>query len=660
MATLFNAALGIPSSPCFSFSKQSTLSPLRCLRNNQDVNGFHEHRLEIEGDKNVEKSKVYILYLNKERLKAIDELNKTKREKQSLLSMVKKLTVEKMAGACRDNQSVCSDLLLRIDSMVLNNVISPGEASELRRLVISHKVGVYDVFNVTANKGDSELLGELRQFSYGSKKSGFHIVHICTEMAPLVPNRSIASYVTGISRALQRKGHLVEVIMPKYASLNLDEVQGLRKLTIEAYSYFNGQLHENRIWTGVVHGIGVTLIEPLRYSSFFSREMINGYPDDFERFSYFSRASLDYIVKCGKQPDVLHLHNWETAIVGPLFWDIFANQGLENTRILLTCHGFNSQANKLALCGLDPERLNLPDRLQDNINMERVNILKGGVVYSNRVLIMSSVHPKHTMVHNLSHGLEPTLNIHWDKLAIAPYGFDKSTWDPSSDSFLPENFNAENMNGKVVCKVRLQQQLGLSERASNILASVACIFPKGAELDVHKMKGIILHARQQNIQFIFMGTNEGSVMNQTLEGLKKEIKDNKIRIVVKYDEALLHLVFAGSDIILCQSFLDPTDEIPLKALRYGAAPITHLCEATINRAILFDRNFIHHDQEATKYSQLINSTFGNMSLNLAVDEIRNNPSKWRQRMIEAMTQDFSWDGECYDAHVEAYSAIKNL
>ncbi|XP_015963310.1 probable starch synthase 4, chloroplastic/amyloplastic isoform X1 [Arachis duranensis] len=676
MATLFNAALGIPSSPCFSFSKQSTLSPLRCLRNNQDVNGFHEHRLEIEGDKNVEKSKSItgddhakpdfsgmfeeaqqnILYLNKERLKAIDELNKTKREKQSLLSMVKKLTVEKMAGACRDNQSVCSDLLLRIDSMVLNNVISPGEASELRRLVISHKVGVYDVFNVTANKGDSELLGELRQFSYGSKKSGFHIVHICTEMAPLVPNRSIASYVTGISRALQRKGHLVEVIMPKYASLNLDEVQGLRKLTIEAYSYFNGQLHENRIWTGVVHGIGVTLIEPLRYSSFFSREMINGYPDDFERFSYFSRASLDYIVKCGKQPDVLHLHNWETAIVGPLFWDIFANQGLENTRILLTCHGFNSQCteqpDKLALCGLDPERLNLPDRLQDNINMERVNILKGGVVYSNRVLIMSSVHPKHTMVHNLSHGLEPTLNIHWDKLAIAPYGFDKSTWDPSSDSFLPENFNAENMNGKVVCKVRLQQQLGLSERASNIL--VACIFPKGAELDVHKMKGIILHARQQNIQFIFMGTNEGSVMNQTLEGLKKEIKDNKIRIVVKYDEALLHLVFAGSDIILCQSFLDPTDEIPLKALRYGAAPITHLCEATINR------NFIHHDQEATKYSQLINSTFGNMSLNLAVDEIRNNPSKWRQRMIEAMTQDFSWDGECYDAHVEACSAIKNL
>jgi len=44
------------------------------------------------------------------------------------------------------------------------------------------------------------------------------------------------------------------------------------------------------------------------------------------RFSYFCRASLDYIVKCGKQPDVLHLHNWGTAIVGPLFRDTFVKQ----------------------------------------------------------------------------------------------------------------------------------------------------------------------------------------------------------------------------------------------------------------------------------------------------------------------------------------------
>jgi glycogen synthase len=58
-----------------------------------------------------------------------------------------------------------------------------------------------------------------------------------------------------------------------------------------------------------------------------------------------------------------------------------------------------------------------------------------------------------------------------DKLTIAPYGFEKTTWDPSTDHFLPENFNAENMNGKAVCKVALLQRLGLSEHSSIILVS---------------------------------------------------------------------------------------------------------------------------------------------------------------------------------------------
>lgn len=69
-----------------------------------------------------------------------------------------------------DKQSICSALLLRIDSMVLSNMIGPGEASELRSLVVNHKVSVADVFNVLSHKRDSELLGELRHFSDQSKK----------------------------------------------------------------------------------------------------------------------------------------------------------------------------------------------------------------------------------------------------------------------------------------------------------------------------------------------------------------------------------------------------------------------------------------------------------------------------------------------------------
>jgi hypothetical protein len=306
--------------------------------------------------------------------------------------------------------------------MVINGLVNIEEASSMRKLVKEHEANI-SVFPLDVlQQGDAEILAELRRFTNKGKRNGLHVIHICTEMAPLVSVGPLASYITGLSCALQEEGYMVEVILPKYSTLDLDEIEGLREIEADAYSYFDGQLHANRIWNGVVSGIGVTLIQPVYYSSMFSRDKVYGYQDDFDRFAYFSRASLDYIAKSGKQPDVLHIHNWQTAIVGPLFWDVFVNQGLEGTRILLTCQDFDKglvPPEKLELCGLDPAELHRLDRLQDNTNPHFVNILKGGVVYSNKVVIMSSSHSSIP-------GLEPTLAIHKDKLFFAPFGMDNS------------------------------------------------------------------------------------------------------------------------------------------------------------------------------------------------------------------------------------------
>ncbi|XP_021655258.2 probable starch synthase 4, chloroplastic/amyloplastic isoform X4 [Hevea brasiliensis] len=608
-----------------------------------------------------------ILYLNNQRLLAVEELNRANQEKQLLLDRIEQLEAEKRAGVGKDKQSLCCELLLRIDSMVLTGMINTAEASNLRKAVMDYKISVADISLDNVQKSDAELLSELRHFSYGSKKSGFHIIHICTEMAPVVEVGSLASYVTGLSCALLRAGHLVEVILPKYACLNLSEIQGLREIEAESYSYFDGQLHGNKIWTGVVNGIGVTFIQPLYYSSFFNREKVYGYSDDFERFSYFSRASLDYITKSGKQPDVLHIHNWETAIVGPLFWDIFVKQGLGDTRILLTCHGFDSQCleqpDKLALCGLDPSRLHRPDRLQDNAKTHLVNILKGGVVYSNKVAIVSSMNSKNRIIHSLNHGLEPTLSIHSDKLLVTPCGFDNSTWDPSKDKFLPQNYSEDDLKGKAVCRVALQQRLGLSENSSTVL--VGCIFSELSDFEVDNLKAVVWNATRNSVQvltsirimyfhcFIFMGSKMPSA-NRALESLQKALQGENMRFMNKYDEALSHLIIAGSDIILCQSFHDPLLQMPLKALKYGAAPIA--VASNENRF----RPVADHDQEATKFSQFISSTFGNMSLSEALNEIKYNPSKWKQSMVTSMAMDFSWDAECCDIHVSAYTVLKSL
>ncbi|KAK4772631.1 hypothetical protein SAY86_014406 [Trapa natans] len=530
--------------------------------------------------------------------------------------------------------------------MVMTNVVNVDEASILRKSVMDSRAIIADILsNDVLEKGDSELLAELRNFANGSRRIGYHIVHICTEMEPLVSIGSLASYITGLSRALQRKGHVVEVILPKYSCLKVDEVQCLQEIKAESYSYFNGQLYGNKIWTGVIYGIGVTLIEPL-YLSFFTRDSVYGYSDDFERFIYFSRASLDYLVKSGKKPDVIHVHNWETSVVGPLFWDIFVKQGLERTRILLTCHDLKSQnpaqPDKLALCGLDPARLHRPDRLQDNLKSPLINLLKGGVVYSNKVIIMSSLHSKGRILCNFGHGLETTLELHKEKLLVAPPGL-SSKWDPCKDIFLPKTYSAGNMEGKIFCKFALQERLSLPVDVSAVL--VGCIFEELSDTDRSTIKRIVWSTGKKGIQFVFLRMDKQR-HDRVLESFLEEIKDENVRFISRDDEALSHLILAGSDIMLCPLH-DAMHQVPLKALKYGAAPIT----------IISDEDRLRHHAD---HEQLITSTLGDMSISQAIDELISNPSKWKRRLSEVMEKDFSWDWDCSDLHISAYAAVRTM
>lgn len=463
----------------------------------------------------------------------------------------------------------------------------------------------------------------------------------------------------------------MEVILPKYAGINVDGIHGLRKAEGEYESYFGGRWHKNRIWTGISSGVSLTLIEPVQLS-YFNRDMLRGYPDDFDRFSYFSRASLDYIVKSGKQPDILHIHNWETAIVGPLFWDIFAPQGLGNTRILFTCQDLNSQCleepNKLELCGLDPHKLHRPDRLQDTNKTHLVNVLKGGIVYSNKVVLMSSTHSRDVLIQGLGHGLEETLTTHKEKVLIASHGLAGELWDPSKDIYLPRRYSANDIEGKSFCRGALKRRLGFHSGSSII---VGCICDGDSNID--NLTEAVHVALSRGAKVIVMETKE-SVVNSTVQALKEEIKfikqGDKITFIEIYDESLAHLLFAGSDIILCSSIHDPSLQIAMKAIKYGSAPIQINFPSDGSRELKVHdysrssqygaRQSERHDYCNTAMSQYIISTYGDMSLSQALDDIKNDPSRWDWRIKDGMAKGLSWDAECYYLHWEAYSFLRKL
>ncbi|CAN6274034.1 unnamed protein product [Urochloa humidicola] len=596
-----------------------------------------------------------ILYLNKLRLLSMEELKKLQDENNFLLQEIEALEMEVQGVPLEAVQSsTFCELLLRIDTMVISGMISMQEASDLREKVVNNRSVIQSTFSEIRHKENTEVLSELRLFLRKPIEKPLHVVHICSELDPIASCGSLSTYVAGVCCALQGKGNLVEVILPKYTSLNTDGIHGLRKADTEYESYFGGTWHKNRIWTGMSSGVGLILIEPIQLS-YFNRGMIRGYPDDFERFSYFSRASLDYIVKSGKQPDILHIHNWETAIVAPLFWDIFAQQGLENTRILLTCQDLNYQCleepNKLEMCGLDPHKLHRADRLQDPNKTHLVNILKGGIVYSNKVVLMSSIHSRDVLIRG-SRQLEATLTAHKEKILVASHGLDGELWDPSKDIYLPRWYSANDIEGKSICREALKRRFRFHSGSSSI---VGCICDGYS--DIHNLKEAVHVALRRSAQVIFM-EKLGSVENSTVRALKEEIKfinlDDNIAFVAEYDEALAHLIYAGSDIILCSSFEDPSVQIAMKAMKYGCAPVQ------INFPNDKSRQSEGHDCRNRVMSKYIISTYGELSLLQALDSFKNDPSRWDQQIKDGMVKGLSWDAECYDVHWEAYSSIRKL
>ena len=76
---------------------------------------------------------------------------------------------------------------------------------------------------------------------------------------------------------------------------------------------------------------------------YFDRGTYYGFPDDAERFAFFSKAALEFMLKAGKRPDVIHTHDWQTALVPVLLYEIYAAAGLADQRVCHTIHNFRHQ-----------------------------------------------------------------------------------------------------------------------------------------------------------------------------------------------------------------------------------------------------------------------------------------------------------------------------
>src|SRR5688572_26334262 len=168
---------------------------------------------------------------------------------------------------------------------------------------------------------------------------------VASECAPVAKVGGLGDVVFGLSRELELRGHSVEIIIPKYDCMSYDQIYGLTPTYQDLWvPWYDGNVHCT-VYFGWVHGRKVFFIEPHSSDNFFNRGAFYGFNDEAMRFAFFSKAALEFMLKSGKRPDVIHTHDWQTGLLPVMLFEIYKFHGMWDVRTCHTVHNFRHQGH---------------------------------------------------------------------------------------------------------------------------------------------------------------------------------------------------------------------------------------------------------------------------------------------------------------------------
>jgi starch synthase len=494
-----------------------------------------------------------------------------------------------------------------------------------------------------------------------------HNIHIASELAPLAKVGGLGDVVLGLCRELSWKGNDIDIIIPKYDCMDSEQIRDLTIYAKDIPSFYQGEWFSNTIWVGWVENLKVYFIDPHHPRFFFTRGCFYGCEDDIERYLYFSRAALEFMYKCGLSPDIIHIHDWQTAIIAPLYVDMYQPLGFVKPKIVFTIHNMEYQGKcahrDLSFIGLDGAYYQQKSKMQDNLYPNLVNLLKGGIVYSDFITTVSPGYAKEVLTAEGGRGLESTLLEHQEKFKGILNGIDFSYWNPEIDRFLPVHFSSREMpatkkdrstiDKKGYLKKLLRQQLNLAEDYRPIIGCITRLVPqKGIEL----IKHVINHIVAKKGQFVLLGSSPIPSISAEFHQLKHQYTDHPhIHIALQHQEELAHMIYAACDMFIVPSIFEPCGLTQMIALKYGTIPIVRKTGGLADT--IFDIDYGEPIEQRNGYTfEYANATGIDSALDRAIECWFGNPEKWHQSVISGMQIDFSWN-QPSNLYLEVYKQL---
>jgi starch synthase len=479
-----------------------------------------------------------------------------------------------------------------------------------------------------------------------------HVAFAASECVPFSKTGGLADVIGALPPALVHLGHKATVFLPRYRQTQLDNPRTvIPSITVP----FDDRYRFCSVLDGGVRsGVQFYFIE---YPPFFDRDALYGtalgdYHDNAERFALFSRAVLEATKILGA-PDVLHCHDWQTALMPILLKTLYdEDPAFATVPCVFTIHNLGYQ-------GLFPPEilplLMLPWDLFTMSKLEfygKVNFLKGAIAMADFITTVSRRYSQEIQTAEYGFGLEGVLRARGNTIAGILNAVDYLSWNPETDPHIAAKYSAADMSGKAKCKADLLKEVGMAPDTQLPVVGIVSRFVAQKGFDLVQQVGDRLALEELILIVLGSGQKEYEDM---FRRLSKQFPQ-KVAARVAYDDPLAHKIEAGSDLYLMPSHYEPCGMNQIYSLKYGTVPVVRATGGLDDTVEQFDSR----TQKGTgfKFREYSGEVMLD-TLRAAIGLYRSDKNAWQTLMRNGMAQDYSWPNSARE-YLKVYERARQM
>ena len=478
------------------------------------------------------------------------------------------------------------------------------------------------------------------------------VLFATSECAPFIKTGGLGDVVGSLPQTLREKGVDARVILPLYKSIPQkfkDEMRYIDNIYIDI------------AWRRQYCGVFELEFNNCIYYFIDNKFYFDGDKPydhihlDCEKFIFFSKAVLSILPPIGFCPDVVHCNDWQTGAV-PVFLDTFRdNPFYRDMRSVITIHNLKFQG-RWDINGIR-DAMGISDYYFTSDKLEfynDANLLKGGMVYADKVTTVSDTYAQEIKTPYFGEGLDSLLRARENDLWGIVNGISYEDWNPQKDEYIEKKYTPRTVkSGKAQNKAALQKELGLPEDPDKMLIGIVSRLTdqKGFDLIAYKLEEL---CQNKSCQVVVLGTGEEKYENLFRHYSWKY--PDVLSAQITYSNEMSHKIYASCDAFLMPSAFEPCGLSQIISMKYGTLPIVRETGGLKDTVIPYNQytgegyGFSFANYNADEMLGCIYS---------AMDVYYNNKPAWIKLARQAMAADYSWDVSA-DKYINMYSDITGI